>query len=497
MNDLHYGWISRALSRTMLVPVLGYVSIAGGCASQMGHRQLEKVAKDWSYAIRASQVMPVYPLTEDLRPGDVFLVQVTLQEQASIWKHKGFLALDDHRVRLPGIDFKKMYFDVYWDDQFGGDKLPHPRPVILHPGPLPAGKEDSKPMPVFSTNVEAPRAAFPTYSFDVSASTGLSLAVPVHGVPVGLNFMNASSATGSIAISDAYTYAADESDLYQHLRTWAEQSEVRTSLASAASTVGHDVILRVVSRVYLTGSVDVTLTNKDSTAGGAKVGAAPDLDLITPSKEEGKPATFNKDYETLIDALNQQASKPPALDQAGKLLPGGTVKFAFASRRGVSLSEVFDTPLAIGFLGFDVLVDSHGNLGYPIPTYQVVQGNLNIPPQKMGVLSSAETRAVVQMTALSGLLDRPDHSGPVCAARVVERLGNRLDPEAFAPAIGLAKNAQKVDPVPRDLAQAAIKEFNKAARAYLSKDGATGPRYDKFSHAFDEEFNRCDHINVK
>ena len=37
-------------------------------------RELEDVAKEWCLTIRASQVLPVYPLTEDLQPGDVFVV---------------------------------------------------------------------------------------------------------------------------------------------------------------------------------------------------------------------------------------------------------------------------------------------------------------------------------------------------------------------------------------------------------------------------------------
>jgi len=53
--------------------------LVGGCANK--ERQLEQVAKDWCLTIRASQVIPVYPMTEDLQPGDVFLVQRTVDEQ--------------------------------------------------------------------------------------------------------------------------------------------------------------------------------------------------------------------------------------------------------------------------------------------------------------------------------------------------------------------------------------------------------------------------------
>jgi len=54
---------------------LALVCIPVSCASWERQHQLERVAKDWCLTIRASQVIPVYPLTEDLQPGDVFLVQ--------------------------------------------------------------------------------------------------------------------------------------------------------------------------------------------------------------------------------------------------------------------------------------------------------------------------------------------------------------------------------------------------------------------------------------
>jgi hypothetical protein len=58
------------------------------------------VAKDWCETIRAAQVIPVFPLTEDMQPGDVFMVRKPLGEQEKEFREKGFLALDDHRVRL-------------------------------------------------------------------------------------------------------------------------------------------------------------------------------------------------------------------------------------------------------------------------------------------------------------------------------------------------------------------------------------------------------------
>jgi hypothetical protein len=63
----------------------------------------EDVAKDWCKSIRAEQVIPVYPLTEDVVPGDVFLAQRSVANQQDDYNAKGFLALDDDQHRFAGI----------------------------------------------------------------------------------------------------------------------------------------------------------------------------------------------------------------------------------------------------------------------------------------------------------------------------------------------------------------------------------------------------------
>lgn len=54
----------------------------GEMAMRQKERQMELVARDWSMTIRASQVVPVYPLNEDIVPGDVFLVNQTVAAQS-------------------------------------------------------------------------------------------------------------------------------------------------------------------------------------------------------------------------------------------------------------------------------------------------------------------------------------------------------------------------------------------------------------------------------
>ena len=57
----------------LLILAFAAVGTMGGCPATR-QAQLEGVAKDWCATIRASQVIPVYPPTADLLPGDMFLV---------------------------------------------------------------------------------------------------------------------------------------------------------------------------------------------------------------------------------------------------------------------------------------------------------------------------------------------------------------------------------------------------------------------------------------
>src|SRR5262252_2453839 len=81
-----------------------------GCATEKASsEQLARVAKDWSLSIRASQVIPVYPLTEDLQPGDVFLVQTPVEEQVKVYLDKGFLPLENLIARLSLEGYAQFY----------------------------------------------------------------------------------------------------------------------------------------------------------------------------------------------------------------------------------------------------------------------------------------------------------------------------------------------------------------------------------------------------
>ena len=81
------------------------------CGHHVPQSSLEYVAKDWCLTIRASQVMPLYPLEEDIRPGDVYLITSSVESDIKSWQEKGFLPMINRydRIPIPRADYDRFY----------------------------------------------------------------------------------------------------------------------------------------------------------------------------------------------------------------------------------------------------------------------------------------------------------------------------------------------------------------------------------------------------
>ena len=259
------------MSDVVFMIALLAVMLGSGCAPRDARKHAEGIAKGWCITIRASQDIPVYPLTADLRVGDVFLVQTPISVQDKQYREKGFLALDDHRCRLAYTNFGTVYFDGYWKDTFG--KTPHPTTNTVF-----AGSAETN-GPVTLTVADAPRVAFPTYSFQAQSGYGSSAAFPIEGVPVALSFLGTDLVDGSVTISDARTYAGDESELWQSLLRWASEAKPHLA-ATARNAVPTPVYLRVVTRVYLARAMDISLIRADAKGGSVRAKVGSDVSLL-------------------------------------------------------------------------------------------------------------------------------------------------------------------------------------------------------------------------
>jgi hypothetical protein len=286
---MHMRTISKGVRGVAVGVLSAAIAAAAGCCMSK-ECQLESVARDWCMTIRASQVIPVYPLTEDIQPGDVFLVQVPIDKQQQIYENKGFLPLDNHLTRInPGgySDFYKHSF------------------LSTTPGAtLPVDWVRPRTGEHWAS---APGAAFPSYSFSVRRSGGLNLAVPISGVPVGMSLMGSDAADGSISIQKTKTLGVDAFSLLQELRTWGANHAADLADFGPGPGGRPRNYLRVVTRVYSTGEMSVLLNDARTAGGGLDVGAPRPVDLVqarAPSGQDDVQRATLENYSAQLAKLN-------------------------------------------------------------------------------------------------------------------------------------------------------------------------------------------------
>lgn len=353
-----------------LAVIAAVVALSSCATTKISADQLARVAKDWSLGIRASQVIPVYPLTEDVQPGDVFLVQSSVEDQVAVYLEKGFLPLENLVYRLA----LKGYVDFYpsWPGVKDGEKAP-PRPWQFTDGGADADY------------TRAPLAAFPSYGFSVSRSAGLSVAIPVQAVPVGLNLLGSASASGTITLKDAYTYALPARTIYDAVREWAfDNATYLAQFAPRDEEVDgkpkrREFYLRVVNRVYLVKTVDVTLFSDRATGVGVSAGVPQKVELLNIGNETDASKGINEVNKILSNASTPAPGAAPSPAAAAGAAPvpiavGGTLRLAMATSRSVSLVETFKRPLVIGYLASDFKILENGQIDAPSPTLNLLEG---------------------------------------------------------------------------------------------------------------------------
>jgi hypothetical protein len=313
--------------------------LAGCSSTKTMRRQLERVAKDWSLTLRASQILPVYPLTEDVKPGDVFLVRGRIEDQARLFEAKGFLPLDKHLARLFPAGYTNFYERAFGLDGAATTTQP---PYLW-----------SRPSEETNRWGTAPVAAFPSYSFEFKRGGGLSVALPVQGIPVGMGLLGLQSAYGSITIKEGSTYGLSEDLMFDAVIEWVARNPGILKLY--ASTNGEPTYLRVVNRVFLASEVGVFLTQASSGSAAGSAGLGREVPLFGDSNSNAV-----ENYSKLLAQLSRLA------DSSG--LPGGSIKIAAASSRSISMQERFRRPLVLGYLALEFPLLPDGTLGLPFST---------------------------------------------------------------------------------------------------------------------------------
>jgi hypothetical protein len=358
-------------------------ALALGCYSKSPRYTLENVNKDWNELIRASHIYPIYPLSQDVQPGDIFVTGTDINDTDFGKSRKGFLPLDQHLARIYPTGYLAFYTNT-----------------------TQLNATNRLPLFYLSQNSwsNGLGAAFPSYSFTIQQGAAASVSLPIQGIPVGLSLMGAKKASGYVTISDSHTYGIDELSLRDQVQTFIEANarriadalpvrnpnkssdadepagkkattekkpnatsakrragratnapaagstnQAKAAAASADAKSGDTNVhyLQIVTRVFNTGKVVVSLNNDDAVGGSLTGGAAKEAPLLNL---ETTNAASN--YNALVSSVNSVL----ASNQLSAMAPGGSLKFSRVSSRSVAMDETFPKPVVIGYLGFCLTV---------------------------------------------------------------------------------------------------------------------------------------------
>lgn len=406
-------------------------------------RSIERVARDWCLTLRASQIIPIYPLREDVEPGMMFVVATSIDKLRDYWWNKrGYLPMDQELDRLPAT---ALPYDNYYRGNFGiGTQKDTPEHWRFPVGPAGGGNSATS-----TAWVNAPMAGFPSYSYKIRRGEGMSGALPVHGVPVAMSALGARSASVSVTLKECYTYGVSEKIIRKAVASWEGDYRNRFLLGHHTPENGHYKYLRVVSRVYLVKTVNVAVTSDDASSAQLSVGqpkpvqnifvgqgdaegnfekatqANPDHTLVVPAAGTdptplpestpadpgveipgttgaGLTATQRRERELALQTketnlalqqaklsaqqseirqMQRRTTVAEAVSQfGGTVIPGVTTRITSASSSSVSMDETFVRPIVVGYEAFDFAIVPTG-YGEAILTKTPVSAFLNMEGQ--------------------------------------------------------------------------------------------------------------------
>ena len=382
--------------------LVALVFVIGGCS---GRSHVEQVARDWCLTLRASQIIPIYPMSEDVQPGDIFIVDVPTGRQHELYEGKGFMPLDQHIARLAPTAYSQWYGGSHGTDK---NAVPHYWKF--------GGKADS-----LANYIWAPVAGFPSYGFRVKTGSTFSMALPVHGIPVGMSLLGATDASCSVTIRKAYTYGLGAMYMEDAARTWAADNQAYLKAYAPRElpkkwwqreAEERPYYLRVITRVYLAREMSVAVTSDKAAGVGVTAGLSTPAHMVSAD-----PNSAGKNYEAVMSALNKNLEGMPDLKKdavpGGAPLPrfGASLSVVGASSRSVSINETFERPLVIGYIAIDFKIDKEGRLGGVASSRSVLETGKFVP-------SGIEYGESPKSQRIKAWLDEPDTDEGKQARRV-------------------------------------------------------------------------------
>ncbi|HWB20212.1 MAG TPA: hypothetical protein VG711_07930 [Phycisphaerales bacterium] len=331
-----------------LVVLLLFTCSITSCSSVRPDRtELQEVARNWCLTIRASQISPVYPLTEDLQPGDIFLYPNAIADDLAQYDTKGFLPLEDHFARLMPTGYADFYINP--------DLAKNPR-----------------------NNWQiAPQAVFPSFSFVIQQGSSLNAAFPIQGIPAAFAALGSHNAIASLSLSDVVTVGVDHASLFKDVETWAQKNrELLAMYAPTEQNAPPRYYLRVVRRIYLAGRVSLIMTSQRNANFSGNGGANSSEKTPLSSAPTDNPANSTSSVPNIVDVALSTAKLQHAIDAS---LPGAQLKVTWARENAVAMDETFVRPLVVGYLAFDIPIQADGRLGPGISSEQRFERKIDFP----------------------------------------------------------------------------------------------------------------------
>ena len=226
--------------------------------------------------------------------------------------------------------------------------------------------------------------AFPDFVTTTFSQGDLAALIPVEAMMVGLNISSTNVAKVSVKIPAAESYALSLDKIIGKIvdvkvnsgrKVWKLKEELNDATemlsllradgnhkkSDGGSTSENNTYLRVVTEVFYARAMDITLFSANSF--GSRVQVAPPVPVAgtaaSPTASPTAVAPINSPVAGSASATDMLTSIQNRLAMT-QTLPGGSVQVVSYSDQSIGMRRVFDRPIAIGYRGLALTVDSTG-----------------------------------------------------------------------------------------------------------------------------------------
>jgi hypothetical protein len=386
-----------SLRRSFTLVTVMSVAAVGlfGCPPRPGTHDPGYVAKEWATTFREFGIVPVFPPREDIQVGDVYAMPLPpdseLQLRAVRSTDGRFLPIP---ILLASVDYKAD-LEAFYQSRFSFPATPNSIPATqpnVFPQPTSQGNQTIFATGAanrlrlggfpefFSTQIsqggigglvptEAVNIAFGALG---SANKRVRVSVPMiesYGLPAGRVLAKISQTSSGIRFGGPGTPAGGEATITAAQLTQllhpAGGTDPKTAaqIEEANAKANAKGYLVLITEVYATRSIDISVEAETSRAGGLNLQPTAELLKNLPGFATTKPST--QPAATLVPTTQATAAQfevaTPAQiaaamtnqlnEQLAATTPGVNVKFVSVTAFGVSMRRTYERPIVIGYRG--------------------------------------------------------------------------------------------------------------------------------------------------